>query len=243
MLRIAVCEDDKEMCTSLDNYLFSLRDVLKIEIEVESFFSYDGFYQSLMRGEKYEIIFLDIALGERTGIELGKLIREELKDEDTYIIFISSEESYAMELFDVRPFHFLIKPLNKESIRRVVEKIEELINHSEKYFRYKKAGESYREPISDILYFESVNRKIRIHTINGIKEFYGKLPDVHKELDKMQFIYIHKSYLVNDHQIIKLEYEQVTLSNGEVLRISQSKRKAVRETQMLIERRKCIYGN
>ncbi|RDU24463.1 LytR/AlgR family response regulator transcription factor [Anaerosacchariphilus polymeriproducens] len=243
MLRIAVCEDDIAMCTSLDNYLYSLRRNLKIEIDVESFFTYDGLYESLMRGERYDIVFLDIVLGDKNGIDLGKIIRDKLKDEDTYIVFISSQECYAMELFDVRPFHFLIKPLNKDRVFEVVEKIVELLDHTEKYFIYKKAGESCRVPINDILYFESENRKIHIHTIDGIKDFYGKLPEVYEKLDKMQFIYIHKSYLVNDHQIVKLEYEQVTLSNGEVLRISQSKRKEVREIQMMVERRRRIVGN
>lgn len=242
MLRMAVCEDEIETCLSLDNLLYSMKALLRIEVEVESFFTYDGLYQSLMQNDRYEIIFLDIELGDKNGVDLARFIREELKDEETYIIFISGKETYAMELFEVRPFHFLIKPIKPDVIKCVVKKISELLENTQKFFIYKNAGVTCREPIKDILYFESENRKICIHTNSGIKEFYGKLSEVYEQLDKMQFIYIHKSYLVNDHQIIRLEYEQVTLSNGEVLPISQSKRKEVREKQMMIERRKLIDG-
>ena len=60
------------------------------------------------------MLFLDIELITTDGIQVGKFIREELKNLETTIIYISSKSSYAMQLFQVQPLGFLIKPLEVE---------------------------------------------------------------------------------------------------------------------------------
>ena len=91
------------------------------------------------------------------------------------------------------------------------------------------------------MYFESRNREIIIHEINGTEVFYGKLKDVYESLRRFKFIQIHKSYLVNYNHVIKLEYHQVTMSSKVILPISQANRKRIRELQLELERDR-IWG-
>ncbi len=65
-------------------------------------------------GEYFGLIFLDIEMQYVNGIEAGKIIREKMKDELTKIVYISGSDNYAMELFQVRPLDFLIKPISKD---------------------------------------------------------------------------------------------------------------------------------
>ena len=74
-----------------------------------------------MEKEQYDIIFLDIMLPQMDGVELGSYIRNVKNDNYTQIVYISSETSYAMELFEVRPLNFLIKPLDEKKIQKVLE--------------------------------------------------------------------------------------------------------------------------
>jgi DNA-binding LytR/AlgR family response regulator len=84
--------------------------------------------------------------------------------------------------------------------------------------------------ISDILYFESSGRKVKIILKDGeVKEYYGKLSEVEEKLKKNDFFSIHKSYLINYNHVIEYTYEYVKMSNNEILGISQNNRKAVRE--------------
>ena len=60
-------------------------------------------------------------------------------------------------------------------------------------------------------------------------EFYSSLEQVYNSLKRMRFLYVHKSYLVNYKHIRKMEYEQVTLSDGTLIPISQSRRSDIRK--------------
>jgi len=111
-----------------------------------------------------------------------------------------------------------------------------IIQKDEKVFQYKIGHTKYNLPIRDIIYFESRNREVIIHTVNGTEVFYGRLKDIYEYLNKLKFIQIHKSYLVNYNYIVKLEYHQVTMSNNVVLPISQANRKKTRELQLELER-------
>jgi DNA-binding LytR/AlgR family response regulator len=175
---------------------------------------------------------LDIELHEINGVEVGKKIRNDFNDEITQIVYISSKESYAMELFEVRPLNFLIKPINKEKVELILLKAINLLEKDSRYFEYKYNNVNFNIPTNDILYFESNGRKVNIILSDEIKSFYGKLSEVEEQLNNPDFIMIHKSYLVNFNFCIEYNYEYIKISNQEVLTISQNNRKAVREKLM-----------
>ena len=58
------------------------------------------------KGIELDLLFLDIELVQNNGIAVGNFIRNELEDMQTHIVYISSKESYAMQLFKVQPLDF-----------------------------------------------------------------------------------------------------------------------------------------
>ena len=70
--------------------------------------------------------------------------------------------------------------------------------------------------------------KIIIHTLDGQREFYGKLSDIEPTVPEY-FIRIHKSYLVNEYYISRFHYDSVILRNEQKLTISKSYRNIVHE--------------
>lgn len=232
MLRIAICDDDKIICRQLEDMLCEISEDIHEEIEIEVYYSGEEICDFLVKGNHYDLIFLDIELNEINGVEVGKKIRSDLNDELTQIVYISSKESYAMELFEVRPLNFIIKPINKEKIEMLLLKAIKLLDKESRYFEYKYNNINFNLPINDILYFESNGRKVNIILSDEIKSFYGKLSTVEEQLNNPDFIMIHKSYLVNFNFCIEYNYEYIKMSNQEVLTISQNNRKAVREKLM-----------
>jgi DNA-binding LytR/AlgR family response regulator len=229
MLRIAICDDEEIICRQLEDMLFEIGNRINQEIETEIFYSGEELYRFLFRGSRYDIIFLDIELNQINGVEVGRRIRDELKDELTQIVYISCNEGYAMELFDVRPLNFIIKPLNKEKMQSVLTKAVKLLDRENNFFEYKNGNVTFNIPLREILYFESCGRKVNMVLENEIKTFYGKLSFVEEKINSCDFIMIHKSYLINFNYCIEYNYEYVKMSNQEVLAISQNNRKAVRE--------------
>lgn len=237
VFKIAICDDEQVVCMQLRSILKEIESGLAENFIVEVFSSGKELYQYIVEGGYYDIIFLDIEMGEMDGIDFGQRLREELTNEATQIIYISGKETYAMELFKVRPFDFIIKPLAYEDVYMAMKRVIKFLSRNDKFFEYKIGHTTYRIPVKDIIYFESQGRKINIVTQNGIMTFYGKLDAVEKQLTNLNFIRIHKSYLVKYEYITKFEYTQVTMYNNVILPISQSNRKRVRQLQIKLKRR------
>lgn len=232
MLRIAICDDEKIICRQLEDILLKIEDIINQEVDVDVYYSGEELCNYLYSGNHYDLIFLDIELNEINGVEVGKRIRNELNDELTQIVFISGNESYAMELFEVRPLNFLIKPFDKAKIESVLLKALKLLDKENNFFEYKNGNINFSVNIKDVIYFESHGRKVNIVLSNEKKNFYGKLSTVEEQISNQDFIMIHKSYLINLNHCIEYTYEYVKMSNKEVLTISQNNRKSVREKLM-----------
>ena len=58
----------------------------------------------------------------KNGIEIGAFIRDEMGDTDTHIVYISSKQGYAMELFKMQPLEFLVKPISAVQLKEVLER-------------------------------------------------------------------------------------------------------------------------
>ncbi|MCL1788339.1 MAG: LytTR family DNA-binding domain-containing protein, partial [Defluviitaleaceae bacterium] len=204
-------------------------------------------------GTHYDLIFLDIefagmhgraacgASGQPenaiNGVEVGRLIRETHKNNTTAIVYISWKMKYSMELFDIRPLHFLIKPLDYKKVAQVVKTYLNIAGQGTQNFTYKVGHNIYKVPMKDIVYLQSDKRKVTAHLADGSTEaFYGTLPDVYEaQLKGLDFLFIHTSYVVNYDYIKAVKYKEVVLTTGETpLPISRPKRADVRETYFAI---------
>lgn len=235
MINIAICDDDIQFSLELETMINEFSDEVYDKMEIKLFHSGEAIIENMNCGNKYDFIFLDIKLGVLSGIDVGKFIRDRLHDENVMIIFISCKEEYAMELFSIRPLHFLIKPLNKTKVKEVFLKGVNLSNKFGKIFEYK-IGSNYRKKyLKNILYFESFGKEIEIVTTDGREIFYYTLKKIYEELKEYNFFYCHKSYLVNYYHIKEFYYDKLKMTNNIVLPIAQPRRKEIRKMQNMIE--------
>lgn len=234
IFKIAVCDDEQIICSTLYETLLKLSEFKSVKFEIDCFTSGEALCRE-MESTSYDLLFLDIELPQMNGVAVGQYIRETLKNETIQIIYISSKQKYAMELFDMHPLNFLVKPLTDDKIEKVIDKFL-LINKTDvELFSFKIGHEYYKVHISDILYFSSSGRKIKLITQNKEYEFYGSLEAIYSELKNKNFLFVHKSFLVNYRYVEKYQYEQVTMSDNRVIPISQSRRKAIRTIFMAVK--------
>lgn len=232
MLRVAICDDDIKFCSYLEKELSILGMRNGIPMESDQFYCGEILYRRLCEGSQYDVILLDIELNGMNGVEVGKRIRTELMNDTVQIVYISAIQSYAMELFDIRPFNFLIKPIGLEKLQEVIINVCRVLEKTNQLFEYQIGHAVHKIPLIDILYFESEEKKVKIISKKTSVGFYAKLQNIQKQLNDYGFISIHKSYLVNYQHIIRFEYDKVTMSNEDILPISQRNRKQVRKIQL-----------
>ncbi len=231
MIRVAIVDDENNVCSFVEKCLLNLSKRHGILIETDVFYSGEELMKTI-KDMFFDVIFLDIKMKDMSGIDVSRLVRSAMGNEVTQIIYISGNTEYAIEVFEYDPFHFLAKPLSEEKIEKAFMKLIHKLNLKAEVFTYKIGHDTFKVAIKDILYFENHKREIIIYYGNKEDKFYGSLENICLQLNKFNFLPIHKSYLVNPIHVRKCTYESVEISNHVVLPIAQSKRKEIREKQL-----------
>lgn len=233
MLKIAICDDDYiyiEQIKALVTDIFTNAAVL---FSITSFSSGEKLYQDLQNGITYDIALLDIKMDRMSGIDVGDKLRKHFQNNKTILIYISSYDNRAKEVFQFNTHRFLSKPIEYHLFEEAllsanqIWKEHQSLNFS---FRDTKLG-NVKVPLKDILYIEnnSRNHHVDVTTTDHTYILYDvKLSDIHKNLSSFDFILIHHSTLVNFDHIRSLSYDKVDMSDGKTLSISGPKRKYAR---------------
>ncbi|MEA3422625.1 MAG: LytTR family DNA-binding domain-containing protein [Bacillota bacterium] len=229
MIKIGICDDEKNICSSLETIIEEYMKNKNIQYGIDVFYSANSLLKYTDDGNLYDILFLDIEMEGLSGIEFGKILRDDMGNELTKIIYISWQNSHAIDLFQVRPFDFVVKPITKERLFKILEVVQRLIGSERSEFVYHAGNKYERIEIEAIYYFKSEAKKIIIHKNGKELTFYGKLDDVVKKIDGRYFWRIHKSYVINYMNTEIFDYKTVTMKNGEVLSISQKYRVDIRD--------------
>lgn len=227
-MNIAICDDQLDICGQLELLVEKILKNKKVKYNIDVYSSGIELCKEMSETE-YQLVFLDVEMPEKNGVEIGRYIREKLKNEKIQIAYISSKEESAMSLFELRPINFLIKPLRMEQIEKVIDKymvVSEIHNY---FFEWQKGKENYKIPIDKINYFEISGRKIHLLAENMQDEFYGSIEEINDRLNKEKFLFIHKSTIVNYDYVKKISYDQVEMVDGRVFSISQSRRKSIKK--------------
>lgn len=230
MLEIAICDDDPLLAGKIENMLQKLSDKYHIYINVEVFNDGCELEKFMNQGMRFDIIYMDIEMKYRNGLETAREIRK--TDKIATLIYVTSHEHYMAATFDFRPFQFIVKPIQHDLFEKYFLKAYEEIIQCDFYFRYRYNKAEGKVLVRDIMYFESQKRSISIKcAATGEKRFYDKLNNVEMALKntKARFLRIHQSFLVNYKYITELSYDTVVLTDGTSLSISEDKRKRISE--------------
>ncbi|MBR6770680.1 MAG: response regulator transcription factor [Lachnospiraceae bacterium] len=230
MYTIGVCDDDMEVCAGIERHLLDYAKAEKVRLEVEVFLGGRELAERLRQEElHFQLLFLDIELGDTDGITVGNILREDLENERTQIVFISHKQEYAIQLFKIRPMDFLIKPITYQQVCSILKLYQRLYSEKKLFFAYQKGKSTCQIAQDNLIYIQCDGKKIRLFTTQGEIDFYGRMADVNSQLDENRFWTIHKSFIINVDYVFAFGKEEVKLVNGEYLPVSKRCRKSVME--------------
>ena len=213
-LRIAVCEDlDKDA-----QRLLSLIEESGFEAETVRFKSGGAFLATQPAG-KYDLVFLDIYMGDVTGVEAARALRE--VDERCGIVFTTTSEDFRSEAFDVGATQYLIKPVDEEKILKVLQKRQP--NRRRNVLVLNVKGSPVDMPFDDIVYIEVKNHNCIVHTMdrNIDTGTTMTIDNIQRLLPPARFMRCHKSYIVNLSYVVSVDRD-FTMKNGDTVYIRRS---------------------
>ncbi len=228
MLKIAVCDDDKYICATIESVLRQCDESSDFKFEIDLYYRGEELIEKMSNEKKSDLIFMDIELNTTTGIIIGTKIRNELENYVSKIVFITSVEGYQNQLFDIQPFGYIKKPVDKEQILKYVKLCLKVLDKEKVVFKYQLGHEIKQIEVKNILFFENKLRKVKIATCDFSDEFYGTIKDIKKNLPE-NFILVHASFIVNLKYIKTVLKDSVVLQDGTVIPVSKSNLKELRK--------------
>ncbi|MPW24517.1 response regulator [Alkalibaculum sp. M08DMB] len=211
MKSILVVEDELIVQQGIKKILLSIDSQLNIMTA-----SYGSKALQIAKGNQILAFLIDIQLLDYNGLLLAEQIRELDRYKFTPIVFVTAIPT--KEIIAYKQFHcydYIIKPFTEEEIRQTMDPI---IKHymapveSEKETLQLKQGEiiyNYRQ--QDIIYIESINRKLNITTTREVATFSKyTLNTIEKELSD-NFIRCHKGIIINTYYIEKIDMKKMNI--------------------------------
>lgn len=232
-MRIAIC-DDNNLCRArvtdlIHDYVEERRD----KDICFSVFSEPEVLLAAHRESPFDIFILDIVMPGLNGIELGKALRD--SSSNAKIIYLTSSEEHAIESFRIRAFHYLIKPVERESLFPVLDEAMASISlRKDRSLIVKTRDGSARLTFDSLLYAELSRRAIVYHLAQGRTVESTSLRSTFTEavkelLSDRRFALCGASMVVNMHHISMVEAEGILFEDGSQVRLG---RKACRELRV-----------
>lgn len=227
-IKIAVCDDDVEIYSQIKRYSEAYSVLTDHELNATYYNSGDKLCESYDDGNKFDIIFMDIEMNGRDGLASAEYIRKNY-DREVCVIFLSSYPEYMIESFQVHPHRYVLKPLENNAFRELIDSIIDEYDKKEEQFVVFKTyeGESLVR-ISDLISVSArklLDANYPLVVNDGAEEFRAKgtLEKLLEKLENKGFISPSRGCIINMKHVRRITEEKVIMSDKSVVPISRRK--------------------
>ena len=221
--KIAICDDSKEDTGYVAGLLKKWSAQRQMAVQAECFPSAESFLFQYAEDKNYDILLLDIEMGQMDGVTMARQIRRD--NETVQIVFITGYSEYIAEGYEVAALHYLLKPVNEEKLFAVLDRAVEKLRRSERCLTLTLSGEMVRIPLHEIRYLDVQQNYVTVH---GKADYTVKksLGEFEKLLDE-EFFRLGRGGIVNLSYISRVTKTDVYLKDGSVLPLPRGKYEAL----------------
>lgn len=193
-----------------------------------------------IRDTQPDLVFLDIEMQDGTGFDL----LNQFEKPNFKVVFVTAHDDFALKAFKFNAVDYVLKPIDKSEIARVVNKVESATNSNfanqisglletvkEKKFEkliLNTADGIHVIRVNDIIHLTADGSYVQINMINNEKLMVSKnLKELEEMLDETHFFRTHQSHIINLHFVKKLVKESggfIEMKDGEQVPLARRKK-------------------
>ena len=205
-----IVDDEQDAIDLLSNRISYLSDNL---IVADTFTSWEGALAAL-RNKKYDIVFLDVSMPGKTGLDLLKL----LPGLTAEIIFVTAYDNFALSAFSFSATGYILKPVDDTELSNAINKAIEHIRNKNLAAQSQGAASKLNDKVkvpnnhgvdyvnmSDILYLESINKCTQIVTAKAKYTSSANIGTYKHLLDNPIFFQVHRLFIINLNCVLRHE--------------------------------------
>ena len=190
---------------------------------------------------KFDVVFLDISMPNISGLELADSILA--MEPKTFIVFQTAHEEFALEAFKKGGVGYLVKPIQSEDIKAILEKINNFkttTSEENKKILAKRGDKLYLIDIDDIYYIKADLDEVIVRIKDTDAYVRRKIGDLESLLVGKNFFRVHRSYIVNVDKIKSLksvEQSKLQIFFDGISEIVTSSKEGAKDFREYLERR------
>ncbi|MDF2190708.1 LytTR family DNA-binding domain-containing protein [Paraflavitalea sp. CAU 1676] len=179
----------------------------------------------LVQQGEAELLFLDIQMPELTGLQLMKIVGHKCK-----VIITTAYTDYAMDGYEFDVVDYLLKPITFDRFLVAAHKVRErMLNEpvaplqeatpspapsSPGYIFVKTEYKIQKIDLTSILYLEGLRDYVAFYTQSGKVLTLQSLRSFQDQLPELQFMRVHKSYLIALDKIEFIERNRIIIAGN-----------------------------
>lgn len=208
--KIAICDDSEADRQYILDLVNRWAESTGHTSHTALFASAENFLFHYAEKNDFDILLLDIEMGDMDGVTMAKKLRRE--NDSVQIVFITGYSDYISEGYEVAALHYLMKPVKEDKLFSVLNRAVDKLLKNEKVLNLDISGEMVRIPVYQIRYAEVFGNYVTIHASEDltVKMTLGKLE---QELDE-RFFRVSRSIVVNLTQISRVTRSEIKLNDG-----------------------------
>ena len=215
MIRIAICDDEKELRDTAEHMLRIYMDEKGAAFEAHTFGSPSDLADMMDQGTIYDVYLLDIYMPGITGMSIATELRS--RGVRSPIIFLTSSTDHALEAFGVDATHYLLKPYSKEHFYAGMDKAMQSITSHKDDCIVLKVDNEYRSILaSEILYCAAEDKYQRFYLEKGARMLIRiSGTELYAQLSEFDCFYrCGRGHIINLNHISRVTSDGAVFKNG-----------------------------
>ena len=200
-MHFAICDDELAHSRLLEAVLCEYED---LSIHIEIYNSGEELLHDMETNvRRFDAYFLDIEMREMNGIETANAICA--LDRRANIVFVTSHTIYMQECFPYRPLDFIVKPVEKKALDRVVKMLIRNIMEERPRIAFNDNKQLVQLYCDEIIFCESESHWINIYTATEHYRTRMTMKELEERLTPRLFARAAKGYVVNLDQVRRID--------------------------------------
>ncbi len=215
-MNIAIVDDEQNEIDLISGVINEYSNINKLDISLFAFRSAEEILSSY-RPYAYTLIFMDIYMSGKTGVEAARTIME--NDPGAMIIFLTTSDEHMPEAFSLHVYDYINKPAGRERLFKVLDDalMRTTKKSTEPVFTFMSNRHTIAVRFSEILLIRTSGRNLEIVDTDGERyETRMAISEAEQRLaGDARFLTLMKGIIVNMDFITDIRDGVCYMTNGE----------------------------
>ncbi len=205
MIKAIALDDEILALKIIENYAGKIEN-----LSLEKTFNIQSDAQKYLNKYPVDLIFLDIEMPSKNGMDFFKSISQHTK-----VIFTTAYSEYAVDAFSINAVDYLLKPFSFARFKTAVDKVKTANETDDlKYLSIRADYKLHKINFNDILMIEGLDDYIQIHLTDHSRiTARSSMKSILEKLSARDFVRVHRSYIIPVNAIKTIVNRNIHIGN------------------------------